>query len=42
MPSSLSATGLDSIQIVMSLAFHLTAVALTLTGRGNLPRRINL
>ena len=39
---SLSATGRDSIQAVMSLAFHLTAVSLTLTGRGNLPLRINL
>ena len=30
---SLVATGRDSIQTVMSLAFHLTAVALTLTDR---------
>ena len=34
-PSSLVATGLDSIQAAMSLSFHLTAAEPTFTGRGN-------
>ena len=36
-PSSLAATGRDSIQAAMSLSFHLTAVEPTFPGRGKSP-----
>jgi len=40
-PTSLVATGLDSIQAAMSLSFHLTAAEPTFTGRGKSPCRIS-